>query len=73
MKPHATEEPTMYDAKTQCPDCGAQLVVNLRGRREFTCGREDEVAADSQTVVRVTQPCRTSEIARHMGGSVSIS
>ena len=30
-----------HDRATQCPDCGAQLIVNLRGRREFTCGRKD--------------------------------
>jgi len=23
---------------TRCPDCGAQLIVNLRGMAEYTCG-----------------------------------
>ncbi len=63
----------MYDAKTQCPDCGALLMVNLRGRRQFTCGREDVVESDGATVSRVTKPCTTSEIAHRMGGSVNVS
>jgi len=28
----------IIDPKTQCPDCGAQLIVNLRGFAEYTCG-----------------------------------
>lgn len=39
---------------TRCPDCGAQLVVNLRGDRVFTCGREDLLCASGavETYIR---------------------
>jgi len=60
------------DAAVKCPECGALLVVNLRGHRQFTCGREDIYLGDdcqlahSYRVVSVFKLCRTSEIAAKM-------
>lgn len=58
------------DDFTKCPDCGAQLVVSLTGKRTFSCGRQDVVAADSSAVgfvvETVTSECRTSKIAARM-------
>lgn len=55
------------DAAVKCPECGAQLVVNLGGQRRFTCGREDVYGADDAgrecRVIAVSVPCRTSEFA----------
>ena len=59
-----------FDAATQCPECGAQLVVNLRGHRQFTCGREDIYLRDDERpggwYIDLFKPCRTSEIAAQM-------
>lgn len=59
-----------FDAATQCPECGAQLVVNLRGHRQFSCGREDIYLRDEERpsgwYIDVFKPCRTSEIALRM-------
>ena len=59
-----------FDAATQCPDCGAQLVVNLRGHRQFACGREDIYLRDDERpggwYIDPVKPCRTSEIAARM-------
>lgn len=38
------------DSICKCPECGAQLVVNLRGHRQFTCGREDIIVGDPQAI-----------------------
>jgi hypothetical protein len=61
---------TKPDAAVKCPECGAQLVVNLRGHRQFTCGREDIYLCDDRQlfcrVVSVFKPCHTSEIAAEM-------
>ena len=58
------------DPITQCPECGAQLVVNLRGHRRFTCGRED-LFVDTRTggfpaVLVVYEACDTVRIAASM-------
>ncbi len=59
-----------FDIATQCPECGAQLVVNLHGHRQFTCGREDIYLRDDERpdgwYIDLFKPCRTSEIARQM-------
>lgn len=61
---------TNPNAAVKCPDCGAQLVVNVRGHRQFTCGREDIYLRDDERpggwYVDPIKPCRTSEIAAQM-------
>lgn len=56
-----------FDVVTMCPDCGARLVVNLRGHRQFTCGREDIFLPDEERpggwYVEEFKPCRTSQVA----------
>ena len=60
------------DAQTQCPECGAQLIVNLRGHRRFTCGREDVYLPQMPTVpgpcvvLDVLKPCGNVETAAAM-------
>jgi len=58
------------DAAVKCPECGAQLVVNLHGHRQFTCGREDIYLRDDERpggwYIDPVKPCRTSEIAAQM-------
>lgn len=58
------------DAAVKCPECGAQLVVNLHGHRQFICGREDIYLRDDERpggwYIDPVKPCRTSEIAAHM-------
>lgn len=62
-----------FDVSTQCPSCGAQLVVNLRGHRQFVCGREDIFLRDDERpggwYIDVVKPCRTSEIEARMMAS----
>ena len=58
-----------FDALTECPDCGSQLVTNQWGHREFTCGREDIYLGDDRrgrNVVSVLKPCSTSELAARL-------
>lgn len=53
----------------ECPDCGALLIVNLRGYRQFICGRHDiYLGSDrhSRNVVGVLKPCGTSELAARL-------
>lgn len=61
---------TKPDAAVTCPECGAQLVVNLRGHRQFTCGREDIYLRDDERpggwYIDPIKPCHTSEIAAQM-------
>lgn len=59
----------MQDTVTQCPECGAQLIVNFRGQRRFTCGRVDRVEPDRGCLIvtDVYESCRTSEIAAGFG------
>jgi len=62
------------DAAVKCPECGAQLVVNLRGHRKFTCGREDIYLRDDERpggwYVDQVKPCSTSEIAAKMAADM---
>ena len=58
-----------FDPQTMCPECGARLVTNLRGRRTFTCGRVDVVKTDTYSDAlngAVATPCRTAAIAASM-------
>ena len=61
------------DAAVKCPECGAQLVVNLHGHRQFTCGREDTYLAEdahaAPRVVSVLKPCRAGQIAAQMSAA----
>jgi len=59
---------TIVDQATQCPECGALLVVNLRGHRQFTCGREDIVVTACQipVVAAILNPCLAVVIANRM-------
>ena len=58
-----------FDAVTECPDCGSQLVTNLRGQREFMCGRKDMYLGSDRrgrSVVSVLKPCGTRELAARL-------
>ncbi len=55
------------DIFTQCPECGAQLIVNSGGHRSFTCGREDVFDGHAvPAVLAVLKPCGNVKTAAAM-------